>query len=172
MSKKPRRFLLLLVIICVPLLGGFSYWWLTTPSQTLTTFIEALEKGDTKTINALLENPYQFENSGDKLGFIGFTEKSPKRTLKIWRDALKKALKIKEREFNDYLKGRTQAELRVQSLIVINQTRVNKIIGLKKPLVPKTLNLTIIVNLNKITLKQKLEEPKKSVIYSQNRYSF
>ncbi len=164
MSKKPKRFLLFLVFICVPLIGGFSYWWLTTPSQTITTFIDALREGDTNTINALLENPYEFEISGDKLGFIGFKENSPKRKLKIWQDALKKALKVKERNLDDWSTGKAQATLRVESTVKVYQGRIRVKRIQKKSLEPKTLKLTIIAHLNKITLKQELEEPNESNI--------
>ncbi len=173
MSKKPKRFLLLLIVFCVPLLGGFGFWWLTTPSQTLTLFIEALEKGETKTINDFLESPYQFESSGDKIGFIGFKEKSPKRRLKIWQDALKKDLKIKERSFTDLLTGQSQATLRVHSTVMVNMGRPfrgqNQAQKSKKGLEPKTLNLTISVNRNKIRLKQTLEEPAEMGIFTYYR---
>ncbi len=159
MSKKPKRFLLILGFISVPLIGGFSYWWLTTPNQTLTKFIEALEKGDKEAINGFLEIPYQIESSGDKLGFIGFEDKSPKRKLKIWQDALKKALKVNERNMSDLITGQAQATLRVQSTVFVNMRFSPNNPTKNKGLEPKTLNLTITVTRNKISLKQKLEEP-------------
>ena len=99
MSRKPKKILSLLGLLTLPLLIGFGWWWSQIPGKTLTSFIEALKKGEVEKVNSLLSPKFSYEQEGEKLGFLGFKEKSPKRKLKVWQKALEKELNYSKREF-------------------------------------------------------------------------
>ncbi len=174
MSKKPKRILFLLILLTLPLLTGFGWWWSQIPGETLASFIEALKKGDEEKVNSLLSAQFNYEQEGEKSGFIGFKEKSPKRKQKVWQKALEKELKYSERGFTDFLLGRVEAQLKVKSTVHVNWLRAmptprNKF---NKNLEPKTLILTIRAVGNQIELEQKLEEPQTMTIVTWDETSW